>query len=175
MNIPVLFPLRNNIEWAYHFAAQDGSPLCGAAIQSSDWDVGAVGFIVDEMLCTECLDLRKMNPSLQNVPEERDMKCIYIIRLLGTSYYKIGITTNLGKRLVALQRSNPIPLMVVWHSDYCDPSIAHRAERLAHNDVQQSRVKQTHHREWFSLTKQDIGRLKETIRGDVQDGGLSGR
>jgi predicted GIY-YIG superfamily endonuclease len=80
------------------------------------------------------------------------MKYLYIIQMKGTLYYKIGITNNLAKRLLALQTGNPIKLYIVrYYLIYTD---ANRLEKLIHSYLSEYHI----HLEWYSIS---ISKLKD--------------
>ena len=58
---------------------------------------------------------------------------------------KIGVSNALGKRLKALQTSNPFPLEIV-HCFIAEP--AEKAEKCLHTKFQQSQL----NGEWFQLS-----------------------
>jgi hypothetical protein len=98
------------------------------------------------------------------------LKCIYIIRMHGSDYYKIGVTTNFIQRIRSLQHSNPILLMPVWQSDYCDGSLVHRVECYIHSDYRHRRLSSPHQREWFHLSQQEVKQIRAQIESDLLSG-----
>jgi hypothetical protein len=73
----------------------------------------------------------------------------------ATDYFKIGITNNLNKRLLALQTGNPIKLYLVrYYIVYTD---ANRLEKLIHSYLSEYHIRL----EWFCI---DISILKDIER-----------
>lgn len=170
MSIPVYYPLRVDMALKYHLADEHSLPLCGVALSGRDWALGAVAFIVDDVLCSRCATLRATVPSLQNPQEPERQKCLYIVRILGSNYYKIGITTNLHKRIKDLQQPNPLLLILVWHSEYSDPAFVSAMERHIHDMYRHKRMSRPGQREWFFLQDSEVRRIREIITGGLLHG-----
>ena len=69
---------------------------------------------------------------------------LYIIRMEGTNFYKIGVTYDVDNRLLQLQAGNPVKLSVALRTK-CDS--ARKTEALVHSKLQKYFV----HGEWFSV------------------------
>ncbi|VVM58551.1 hypothetical protein PS662_01186 [Pseudomonas fluorescens] len=81
---------------------------------------------------------------------------LYIIRCHGTTYYKIGITNDLAKRLAAHQTGNPNNLTMVLYAeadldDYLGKEIVY-LESFLHKNYSHFRVRG----EWFNLNYHHI-------------------
>lgn len=72
--------------------------------------------------------------------------CVYIIGSPGSSVVKLGTTTQLAKRLRALQLSSPVPLEVLWSTPGDRASEAALHEHFAHL---------REHGEWFDFGDAD--------------------
>lgn len=68
------------------------------------------------------------------------MGYIYVIRMTGTDYYKVGYAVNPARRMAMLQVGNPADLELV---DYWEGTRLSEAE--AHQDLQEFHVRG----EWF--------------------------
>lgn len=79
---------------------------------------------------------------------------VYVIRMVGTDYYKIGYTeSNVSNRLKQLQTGNPHKLeLVTWfYGTTAD-------EGALHKDFAHKRAPAGN--EWFALSKLDVLKLK---------------
>ena len=77
--------------------------------------------------------------------------CVYVAHALTTSYYKIGITTNIEKRLHGLQTVIPFFDIEIIATHYHD---RHRdMERLLHRIYADKQLRTS---EWFDLTSADL-------------------
>lgn len=160
MSIPVLFSTRTG---QYHFA-DDDMPICRSKLDSRDqWIHGAVASIVDDVLCPVCIEARKMIPALRGEPVKKSMQCVYIVRQMGSHYYKIGVASDPDRRVKELQTSNPAYLQIVWRSEYCDRSVAISAERRMHQEYRHVRSAQSTQREWFNLGPHEVNDIQEKI------------
>ncbi len=80
---------------------------------------------------------------------------IYIIRMEGTNYHKIGIAENPKKRLSTLASGNPIQLKLIAsfstdeHTAFCWDE---REEAEIHTELEAYRVRG----EWFDLTEAQV-------------------
>ena len=81
---------------------------------------------------------------------------LYIIRMEGTNFYKIGVTHDVDKRLLQLQAGNPIKLLVVLRIK-CNE--ARKKEILLHTKLQKYSV----HGEWFSVDFSKITDILATV------------
>jgi hypothetical protein len=81
---------------------------------------------------------------------------LYVIHMKGTSFYKIGVTRDVNKRLLQLQAGNPVRLSVVLRTK-CNN--AKKTEVLVHSKLQKYSV----HGEWFEV---DFDKIVTTIKGE---------
>jgi hypothetical protein len=86
------------------------------------------------------LEIRKIIEKALNPPPAGEW--IYLVRMKGTQFYKIGITCNLQRRIIALQNANPfeLELLVKIPGNTALEYALHK--RMAHNWVRG---------EWFSF------------------------
>ena len=77
---------------------------------------------------------------------------LYLIHAKTTTWYKIGVTGNIDKRLAQLQTSTPLDLEVIAH---CVCHNAYGAEAYLHEQYKDNKVKG----EWFSLSEDEITTL----------------
>lgn len=78
---------------------------------------------------------------------------VYLINMVGTNFYKIGIAKNTKERIKQLQTGNPLPLEVKYESRVID---AFGFEQELHQQFNTERVLN----EWFELSE---NRLKEAM------------
>jgi predicted GIY-YIG superfamily endonuclease len=73
---------------------------------------------------------------------------VYLIRLSENSYYKIGVTKNINKRIKQLQTGNAEKIFLInsYESKY-----AHKIEKALHNFYFDKKK----HNEWFELSIED--------------------
>lgn len=74
---------------------------------------------------------------------------VYLISAVGLNRYKIGSTTDLDKRLLALQSFSPVALEVLAVIECSD---IEKAEAWLHTKFASCR----HHSEWFDLSDDDV-------------------
>lgn len=77
------------------------------------------------------------------------VKYVYIINICHTKKYKIGISSNVERRLDALQTSNPDDLSIVYKRMSKD---ANTVESTLHSTYSSKRIRG----EWFTLETQDV-------------------
>ena len=92
---------------------------------------------------------------------------VYVINAIGTTYHKIGVTTDIDSRLSAMQVSSPLELKVLL----LKPSNnAVELELYLHTLFSSKRVRG----EWFDLTADDFHMLQRKIKhGDRSLSGLT--
>ena len=77
--------------------------------------------------------------------------CVYVVHALTTNYYKIGITTDLEKRLYGIRLTIPFFQIVViaehYHGEY------KKIEGLLHELYADKRLNNS---EWFELTSDEL-------------------
>lgn len=81
---------------------------------------------------------------------------VYILRTLGTNYYKIGRTKNFPARLSELQTGTPFTLEVVGIYEVGD---AFYVETYLHHKLKSYRTRG----EWFEFTEDNIITLKDLL------------
>ena len=81
---------------------------------------------------------------------------VYVIESSGA--YKIGMTTNFANRLNTIKVANPNEVNVVYKVESGDPK---SMESYLHKMFQDEKIKG----EWFSLSNEDIVRIKELDAG----------
>lgn len=74
---------------------------------------------------------------------------IYIIHAIGTTLFKIGISSNFNKRFNDIAGTSPLPLMAFKYGKCDNPVLL---ERHLHKLLKEKRFKN----EWFHLTKDDL-------------------
>lgn len=84
---------------------------------------------------------------------------IYLIRMKGTSYVKIGIAANPKKRLASLASGNPMPLELIFsiqtEDGMCSMVYDEQAEAEIHTELEAYRVRG----EWFILTDTQVASI----------------
>ena len=98
----------------------------------------------------------------QNLGKEKHVASVYLINMVGTSFYKIGVATNAKKRVKELQTGNPLPLEVTYEARVTD---AYGFELALHKKFDDYRIQN----EWFELTD---ARLTEVL-SELKVGRLS--
>lgn len=84
---------------------------------------------------------------------------LYIFRLEGTDYYKIGITDQLRKRLCSINTSNPTNVLCVASYRLASGRDANTFEGYLHEMFKGKRLCNTvtkKPKEWFVLDDQDL-------------------
>jgi hypothetical protein len=94
------------------------------------------------------LAIEKYNKYVTN---DRSPRYLYLIRRIGTKYYKIGITNDLNKRLSTLQTGCPHELRMIFYAeadmdDYLGKEIKY-IEDFLHKNFNEQR----HRGEWFKF------------------------
>lgn len=74
---------------------------------------------------------------------------VYLINILDTNNYKIGISKNVKGRLSTLQNSNPVDMHIV---STCLSRWARRLEKELHQVFLEKRIRG----EWFNLSENDV-------------------
>lgn len=77
--------------------------------------------------------------------------CVYVVRAIGTNYYKIGITISIDSRLSGLQATTPFWDLEFVTVHYCDEYRV--VEKLLHQRYTDQRMRNS---EWFELTSDDL-------------------
>lgn len=80
---------------------------------------------------------------------------VYVIGSTGSGLVKIGRSTNLARRLAAIQTTCPTKVEVLWQTEGGSP-----LERTLHKDFQHLRT----HGEWFNFGKVDaVAAVREAV------------
>jgi hypothetical protein len=165
MSIPVLLSQRTG---QYHFALEDGSPICCAELNSTDqWMSGAVASIVNDALCPTCAQARQYFPELQNQAEQTPGRYVYIIWQAGSHFYKIGIARDPEKRFNQIQSTNPNYLQLLWYSELLESGWAGEIEKRIHREYQRARCGQPGQREWFNLGSHEVDNIRTSITAEI--------
>jgi hypothetical protein len=85
------------------------------------------------------------------------MKYVYLVRAIGTDYYKIGSTKSVGSRMDHLRNASPFDLVLI---DSAPSEQAQHLERSLHNKL----VHHRRHGEWFELDGELVRSVVNTIR-----------
>jgi len=123
----------------------------------------------DEMQSAHILFLRNENnlineQSKRNPPKTQKREqptFVYIIKAIGTSFYKIGISINPQKRLYALQTANPNKLMIVKKYKFQSKLEATAVEKEMHRHLKKHIC--LGGTEWFRNEKNIIDQTKNLI------------
>lgn len=67
---------------------------------------------------------------------------VYLLRIVNTDFFKVGISTNLHQRLDNIQSGMPMPVVLV---EFCEQENAREVERTIHQILDKYRVRG----EWF--------------------------
>lgn len=73
-------------------------------------------FVSNERSCVDTyFDLDEAQNMINKIRDNNldENLIIYLINIVGTNYYKIGVTQNINKRMIQLQTSNPMSLSLV--------------------------------------------------------------
>jgi hypothetical protein len=81
---------------------------------------------------------------------------IYIIHAIGTTLFKIGISSNFNRRFKDIAGCSPLPISVVRYGRCDNP---HLLEKYFHQLFKDKRFKN----EWFHLTKEDFEKIDERL------------
>lgn len=102
--------------------------------------------------------------SVQYTPEYP--ASVYLIRLCGSDYYKVGVSGNVHARLASLQTANPFDLMLVASFVQRDATII---EFEIHQALSAYRVRD----EWFRCEYEEIVKVFNDYNAmGIVDGGL---
>ena len=85
---------------------------------------------------------------------------VYVIGPYGGPY-KIGIASDVNKRLAALQTASPVMLQLIVKKDFADRGAARAGEKAFHDALGDHRMTG----EWFSA---DIDKIKDLIAADEE-------
>jgi hypothetical protein len=80
---------------------------------------------------------------------------VYLLECQG--YYKIGITSNVSKRVQALQVGNPLPINIVI---FCAVGEARKVEKQLHKAYSNKNVSG----EWFKLSEEEASVVVRIIK-----------
>ena len=80
-------------------------------------------------------------------------KFIYIIRIINTKFYKIGISNNVESRLRKLNTATPFEMKIIFKKSFKD-------FHLIENYVQNTFINKHIRGEWFELSIYDINSIK---------------
>jgi hypothetical protein len=75
----------------------------------------------------------------------RPNKHLYFINMLGTTFYKIGVSSNVNERLKGMQTANPLPCKVVYNTVKLESYDTY--EKSFHYEYETKRLKG----EWFNF------------------------
>lgn len=88
---------------------------------------------------------------------------VYVIEHGDTGYCKIGISTNLPRRLAHLQSGTPFVLSLAYEMEFADRDRAFAVERGAHQRMTGFRARG----EWFFCDPQDAIAAIEAVAKEV--------
>ena len=102
------------------------------------------------------MPIQKVNDKLFLIDENDELitRCVYIINLKGTNFYKIGLSGNLTQRLKQIQSYNPLKIKLSV-AEVFPYSVANKIEKRLHEKYKTFCV----HGEWFefeSISSQDL-------------------
>lgn len=80
-------------------------------------------------------------------------KFVYIIRIINTKYYKIGISNNVESRLKELNTATPFEMKIIFKKYFKD-------FHLIENYVQNTFINKHVRGEWFELSIYDVNSIK---------------
>lgn len=83
-------------------------------------------------------------------------KFIYIIRIINTKFYKIGISKNVESRLSELNTATPFEMKIIFKKSFKD-------FHLIENYVQNTFINKHIRGEWFELSIYDINSIKKFL------------
>ncbi|GFE58823.1 GIY-YIG nuclease family protein [Geobacter sp. AOG1] len=112
-------------------------------------------------------DMRKADDKFKMLLECNEApRYLYVIRCFPHSYYKIGITNDLGKRLRDHQTGCPFELRMIFAveadmADFLGREIAY-LESFFHNNYEKKNVRG----EWFELTDEEISEMCIFLQND---------
>lgn len=118
---------------------------------------------ISELFNYENLSEKDYKQSLNNLEKhlsDNDApRYLYVIRCIGTNFYKIGITNNLNKRLKTHQTGCPLKLKYIFAveadiEDFLGREITY-LEKFLHNNYASHKI----HGEWFCLTYSHLADL----------------
>jgi hypothetical protein len=92
-----------------------------------------------------------LSSAIMNYGSKTMPDIIYIIKCLGSGKFKIGITSNIKKRIKALQSNNPDKIILLATIQSCEL----KDEKMIHNTFAKKNV----HSEFFDLNDFDIKRI----------------
>lgn len=145
-------------DWAFgHLTDDKETPLCGSEIDDR-YELRCYKSISEDATCPDCLVVGS---------HIRLTTFLYIIRAEETNFHKIGITTNIERRLKALQHATPLSLTLFWYSLACTHERARSIEREVHEMFADRRPSNKYQREWFGLGTEDVIRAHAYIQDEV--------
>jgi len=114
-------------------------------------------FVSNERSCVDdYFDLEKTQNMINKIRHNNSDEnlIIYLINVVGTNYYKIGVTQNINKRLIQLQTSNPMSLNLIHNFVG-----GYKTEFYLHKLFFNYQVKN----EWFELSQDYVDLLTKII------------
>ncbi len=89
------------------------------------------------------------------------LKCnVYLLKCLGTNFYKIGIAKNVDSRIDNLQPSCPLEIFEVTSKVMISRTQALLFEEDLHLKYADKRV----HHEWFKLSNEEADKIGNALR-----------
>lgn len=86
---------------------------------------------------------------------------VYLIKLTGFNYYKIGITTNIKSRMASINTSLPFNIEVICTTENIE---ARDIEKSLHLKYKKFKIKG----EWFSLCEYDVNEIIKFFNNNRQ-------
>lgn len=124
-------------------------------------------FFTDEQIAFDNQHLGRSQP--QASPNEHSYHgkkkvpgYIYLLHAAGTNRYKIGLTTDINRRIGQIGKQSPFPIKLV-HSFRTDNCV--KSEEELHRKYDSFRI----HGEWFELTEEHV----EEFKAIVGNGGVA--
>ena len=93
---------------------------------------------------------------IMNLPFKAKSNHIYLMHVVKTNFYKIGISFSPQKRLIDVRISCPLDVVLFYNKKV---SHASTIESLLHSTFQKKHIRG----EWFRLNKSDIATIKKII------------
>lgn len=93
---------------------------------------------------------------------------VYILWMERTSFYKVGISKDVNKRLGTIQNGNPVRIKISWTSPYITRKEALAVENSARWGLRMNRSHAPRQREWFELPDGYVYELQSTLLSEIR-------
>ena len=100
-------------------------------------------------------DYRILNAKKSN-REKFPIGSVYLLEMIGTGFFKIGVSKNLSRRFRDLSSASPFEIKILENKKFNN---AYDLEEVLHKEFSDKYIKS----EWFKLSIEDLNKYKQII------------